>query len=180
MAVEFPTNKVVMIIAFENFRDEEFFVTKEVLESHGNKVDVASDTLGTAKGSDGADIFVDAALDKIDLDDYDAIVFIGGPDTLKRLDNKDSYNIAQAAFRAGKIVAAICIAPIILAKAGVLKNKNATVWSSRLNRKPIKTLKEYGADYKDEPVMVDGNVITANSKKAASDFGQAIVDKLKP
>ena len=78
-----------------------------------------------------------------------------------------------------KILAAICIAPAILAKAGVLEGKNATVWSSVLDKGPIKILEENGANYVEKDVVVDGNIITANGPQAASEFGRKIVEILK-
>lgn len=179
MSVEFPTNTVILVIAFADFRDEEFFVTKEIIEAHGNKVLVASDTLGSASSVEGSDVWVDLAVDKLEVEKYDAIIFIGGPGTLQRLDNKDSYNVAQAALRAGKIIGAICIAPVILAKSGVLKGKKATVWTTRLDKSAVKILKENEAEFEDNDIVVDGNIITASGPKAAKAFAETIVQHLK-
>ena len=78
-----------------------------------------------------------------------------------------------------KVLAAICISPIILTKAGVLKGKKATVWSSPLDKSWIKVLQESGqAIYQEEDVVVDGKIITANGPAAAGRFGQAIVEVL--
>ncbi|MEA3293043.1 MAG: DJ-1/PfpI family protein [Patescibacteria group bacterium] len=170
--------KVAMLIAFKNFRDEEFFITKEILEKEGINIDIFSADLGIAMGSQGGEVAVDKIIDKIEVSNYDAIVFIGGSGCLKYLDNKASYKIIQETISQGKILASICISPVILAKSGVLKGKNATVWSSELDKNPIRVLEKEGAVYQDNPVVVDGNIITGNGPLSVRGFGEAIVKKL--
>jgi protease I len=65
-----------------------------------------------------------------------------------------------------------------LAKAGVLKGKKATVWSSSLDRGPVKILKENGVIYEDKDVVQDGKIITANGPGAAEEFGQKLAEAL--
>jgi protease I len=76
-----------------------------------------------------------------------------------------------------KVIAAICIAPTLLAKAGLLKYKKATVWNG--DRMQEAFLKREGAIYTDEPLTIDGNIITANGPDAAEQFGKAIAEALK-
>jgi len=71
------------------------------------------------------------------------------------------------------------ISPVILAKAGALKGKKATVWSSPLDRSPIKILEAQGAEFVDEKVVWDGNIITGNGPDAAREFGKTIADALE-
>ncbi len=172
--------KVAVIVASENFRDAEYLAPKKILEDKGVKVKTASNKTGVAKGADGATIKVDLLVKDINPDEFDAIIFIGGPGALENLDNGISYNLARSAIEKGKILSAICIAPVILAKAGVLKDKKATVWSSPLDREPVKILEENGAKYVGEKAVVDGKIITANGPSAAEDFGKAIIKVLLP
>jgi protease I len=176
MPEKIPGNKkVAMIIAFKDFRDEEYFVPREILEKAGVEIKTASNKTGTATGADGGDVKVDLLVSEINLADFDAIIFVGGPGCLENLDNEDSYRITRETVSQNKILASICISPVILAKAGVLKGKMATVWSSPLDRSPVKILKEKGAIYQDESVVVDGKIITANGPQAAEEFGQTIL-----
>jgi len=170
--------KAALIIAFEGFKDEEYLKTKEKLEEAGIEVETFSNLSGTAKGADGTEVEIALTLRDLNVDDYDAIVFIGGPGALENLDNDQSYQIAQEAVSKNKILAAICISPVILAKSGVLNGKRATVWSSILDKSPIVKLEENGAMYVNQPVVVEGNIITANGPQAASQFGEAIAEKL--
>ncbi|PIP23942.1 MAG: hypothetical protein COX90_02420 [Candidatus Nealsonbacteria bacterium CG_4_10_14_0_2_um_filter_38_17] len=72
----------------------------------------------------------------------------------------------------------ICIAPAILAKAGVLQGKNATVWSSAMDKSAVKILKDNEAVFEDKPVVAHGKIITASGPAAAEEFGQVIVKVL--
>ncbi len=112
--------KVLMIIAPENFRDEELLHTREEQERAGTKVTLAS-TKTAAKGLLGARVTPDIKLDQVSLDDYDAVVFVGGPGASIYFDDKRALSISSEALGKGKKICAICIAPTILANAGVLK-----------------------------------------------------------
>ena len=171
--------KIAMLIAFKDFRDEEYFVPKEILETAGAEIKTVSTEMGEVIGSQGGEVEVDITLGELKVSDFDAIVFIGGAGALKYLDNEISYRITKEAISEKKILGAICIASTILAKAGVLSEKKATVWSSILDKKAIKILEENGAIYQDDPVVVDGNIVTGNGPEAAEEFGEAISSLLQ-
>lgn len=164
--------KVLMIIAPENFRDEEFFHTKESLEEGGLDVTVASTSKTAVSSIEKKQVEVDVLLDDA-TSDYDAIVFIGGGGAKIYFDNEKALNLAKEFFNDNKIVAAICVAPVILARAGLLNGKKATVWEGAAG-----DIKDLGADYTAEDVTIDGNIITGCGPKAAYSFGDAIVKAL--
>ncbi len=170
--------KAVMIIASKDFQDEEYLVTKDILERANVKVKTASNRIGAAVGSFGGETTVDILVKDINPTDFSAVVFIGGGGCLDYLDNENSYKVCRETISRNKILASICISPMILAKAGVLKGKKATVWSSPLDKYPIKTLEENGAIYEAESVVQDGKIITANGPSAAEEFGQTILEAL--
>ena len=168
--------KIIFIIPQKDFRDEEYFISKEVLESNGIKVVTASNERKIALGADGGEVPVDIEIKDIKIEDYEGLIFIGGPGSLTYLNNQQSHNLAIEAFKQGKIVGAICISPIILSEAGLLNGKKATVWSDSLNKEPIRLLQESGAEYLKEDIVVDGKIITANGPDSAKEFGQAIYE----
>jgi len=170
--------KIAMIIAFRDFRDTEYFLPKEILEKAGTKITTVSTKTGIAIGADGGDTQIDLLVENLNPADFDAIVFIGGPGALDYLDNENSYRVLRETVEKDKILGSICISPVILAKAGVLSGKRATVWSSPLDRSPVKILKENGAIYEDKDVVVDGKIVTANGPDAAEEFGQKLVEGL--
>jgi len=97
---------------------------------------------------------------------------------LQYLDNENSYRIAKETVQQNKVLGSICVGPVILAKASVLEGKKATVWSSPMDRGTIRTLEEGGAIYQEEPVVVDGKLVTANGPAAAQEFGEKLVEAL--
>lgn len=175
-----PSNfkKIIIVISSSNFRDEEYFIPKDIFIKNGFKVRTASNKLGMAIGVNGGDTLVDRLVSEVKIDEFDAVIFIGGPGTLKNLDNDDSYQLIKKTIKNNKILGSICISPVILAKSGILKNKKATVWSSNMDKSAIKILKENGAIYKEEPVVIDGKIITADGPSSARLFAETIIDIL--
>jgi protease I len=170
--------KAVMIIAFRDFKDEEYFIPKKIIEKGGVEVKTASNKKGLAIGSDGGEANIDLELEEVNVKEFDAIIFSGGMGALENLDNNLSYKVLDQALEQNKLIAAICISPVILAKSGILKGKKATVWSSSLDKKPVRILQENGAEFVKQNVVKHENVITGSGPWAAQEFGQKILDSL--
>jgi len=179
MTNELANKKILMVVAFKNFRDEEYFIPNETFEKNGYQVITSSDQKGEAVGSAGGTTEVDLLVQEVNPIDYAAVVFCGGPGMVNNLDNKNFQNLALEFQKQDKLVSAICIAPALLAKAGLLVNKKATVWSSSLDKSAIKILKDNGAIYEDKSVVIDGKIITANGPEAAKEFGEKIMEVLQ-
>ncbi len=169
------TKKIVMVIAFRDFSDEEYFIPKEILEKAGFEITTASNFSGIATGAYGGEIKVDILLDDLRVDDFEAIVFVGGTGAAKYVEDERIHSIIREFAEKNKVLAAICLAPAILARAGVLKNKKATAWLGPLDKTFIRVLEQEGAEYVAKSVVIDGKVITANGPTAAREFAQAIV-----
>ncbi|HBG61676.1 MAG TPA: DJ-1 family protein [Candidatus Omnitrophica bacterium] len=166
--------KAVFIIASENFQDDEFAQPLAVLEDNGVSVTVASTTTEEVTGMNGAKTTPDVLLSTIKADDFDAVVFIGGSGAAQYIDDPMAHKLAQDAIEQNKVLGAICLAPRILASAGVLTGKNATVYPTEGEK-----LKEAGVNYTANPVEQDGNIITADGPSSAKEFGEALVGLLK-
>lgn len=160
---------VLVVLAPEDFRDEEFLEPKAVLESKKATITVSSKGVKAAKGKLGASANIDKDIMAVNADDYDAVVFIGGPGASVYFEDTTALDLAKEAHEKGKVVAAICIAPSILANAGILEGKKATCFSSEASN-----LEAQGASYTGKDVEVDGNIITASGPAAAKKFGEAI------
>ena len=163
---------ILMIVSPENFKDEEYFIPKQVLENSKANIQTAS-LRETAASVDGKIIKTDLLLDEANANNYNAIIFIGGPGATVYFDNTDALNLIKNAILGNKLVAAICIAPSILANSGILKNKKATCFPSEKDN-----LVKKGAIYTGKPVEIDGKIITANGPLASREFGNAIVKAL--
>lgn len=170
--MDLGTKKIVMVIAPENFRDEEYFHTRESLEQKGIQVTTASTAKTAVSSVDKVKINVDKLLSEIH-SEYDGIVFIGGSGAKIFVKEEKALSLAQEYFENGKIVAAICIAPLILANAGILTNKSVTIWEGAR-----KELDNFAVDYTAKKVEVDENIITANGPHAAHKFGKKIAKSL--
>lgn len=165
--------KVLMVIAPKNFRDEEFFKTRVVLQSDGAQVVVASKTTKEVTGMLGGKTKPDVNLSAIKIKDYDALVFIGGSGTTVYFKDQKVLDLAKSVADQDKVVGAICIAPSILANAGVLGGKKATSFSSEKEN-----LESKGAKFIAQPVVADGKIVTATGPQAAEAFGQKLVEVL--
>ena len=166
-------SKALLIIAPNNFRDEELFDTKSALEESGVETEIASTTTNEAKGMLGGKAKPDISIDAVVVDNYDAVIFIGGSGSSVYFNNEKALAIAKQSYESVKITAAICIAPSILANAGILEGKKATAYSSEAGN-----LEAKGASYTGKAVEQDGKVITANGPQAARAFGEAIANNL--
>jgi len=163
----------VIIIAFEGFRDEEYVEPKKILEKAGIEVTTASSKVGIAKGKLGISVKVDISLKEVNILDYDAIIFVGGPGSYAYFDDPVAQGIARDAVKEQKILAAICAASAILANAGVLKGVKAACFAGVSD-----ILKEKGAVYDPSGLGVDGKIITADGPAHAKQFGEKIVKAL--
>lgn len=163
-----------MVIAPKDFRDEEFLEPKRIFEEAKAEVTVASKEVSEALGKLGATVKVDKDLGEISVDDYDALVFVGGPGSAVYFTDPEALKLAKEAHEAGKVIGAICIAPSILANAEILKGKQATAFPSEESN-----LRAKGAIYTGEPVTRDGKIITANGPQAAAKFGEEIINTLQ-
>ncbi len=170
--------KIAIIIAFRDFRDEEYFTPREILEKTGAEIKTVSNKIGTAIGADGGEVEIDFLVSEINPAEFAGLIFIGGPGCLKNLDNENSYKLAKETISQDKVLGAICIAPAILAKAGVLSGKKATVWTSPMNKSAVKILEDNNAVFEDKPVVADGKIITGSGPEAAEEFGRKIVEAL--
>lgn len=165
--------RVVMIIAPQNFRDEELFEPKQLLAEKGAEVKIASASLEIAGGMLGAEIQPDVLISDIDPDQWDAIILIGGTGASRYWEDTSVHSLLNEAVKQNKIVGAICIAPVTLANAGILSGKRATVHVSERQK-----LTDKGADCTLKDVQRDGNIITASGPPAAKGFGEAIAEAL--
>ncbi|MBW6468376.1 MAG: DJ-1/PfpI family protein [Coriobacteriia bacterium] len=164
---------VLMVIAPETFRDEEYAHPKEVLESRGATVVTASTQAGTCTGKLGMEAQATIAVSESDALDYDAVVFVGGAGAQVFFDDPYAHALARAARESKRVLGAICIAPSILARAGLLRGWPATAFESQKD-----DLEAHGAIWTGEPVTAEGHVITANGPEAARAFGAALADAL--
>ena len=170
---ELAGKKALFVIAPEKFRDEELAHPTTILKAKGCTIVVACSSTDEAKGMGGAKVKPDVLLKDVKAADYDAIVFVGGSGAKAYFDDEACHALAKAGVENEKVVAAICIAPSILARAGVLKGVAATAYRSQR-----RDLTAHGAKWVRESVVRHGKIITANGPKAARRFGEYLAQSL--
>ncbi|MHB1215243.1 MAG: type 1 glutamine amidotransferase domain-containing protein [Thiobacillus sp.] len=154
-----------LIISADHFEDSELMFPYYRLREEGLEVDVASISRGKIHGKHGYEVLVDKALRDVDPKAYDLLVLPGGkaPATLRK--EAAAIAIAEDFMRNNKPVAAICHGPQILISASVLQGRRATCYHSVADE-----LKQAGALYEDQAVVVDGNLVTSRQPDDLPDF----------
>jgi protease I len=175
-ATKLTGKKVLMVIPYTQFRDEEFFEPKAILEAEGAAVTVASTAVRTCHGTKGGTVQSQITIADAKAEDFDALVICGGPSVPDFLWNdKKLAELAAAVSAAGKVVAAISLATVVLAKAKLLAGKKATVY---FLPQAIQELKAAGATYVTDPLVVQQKLILAEGPTESKPFGQAILAAL--
>ena len=167
----------VAVLATDGVEQVELDRPWQTLEEAGAEPELVSLDAGTITAYDHIDKGdtrkVDAVVSDADPDDYAALVLPGGVinGDFVRAD-PDAVAFVKAFFDAGKPVAAICHAPWVLAEADVVRGRRMTSWPS------LQTdLRNAGADWVDEEVVVDGNLVTSRKPDDLDAFGAAIVEQ---
>jgi len=172
------SGKRVALLVTDGFEQAELTGPKEALEALGATAEILSAKTGKVTGwnhTTPADTFtVDKTFDVAKIEDYDAIVLPGGvvnSDTI-RLDEM-AVELVKDAARADKPIAVICHGAWILATADLVKGKTMTSWPSLTD-----DLKNAGANWVDQEVVVDGKLISSRKPDDIPAFNQKLIDAL--
>ncbi|MFH0966905.1 MAG: DJ-1/PfpI family protein [Methanobacteriota archaeon] len=167
--------KVLIAIPPEKFRDEELIEPVKVFQEAGVKYELVSSLAGVVMGSLGNKAKVNRTFEDVLLngtDEYYALMIVGGQGTLVHLwNNVDLHELVRIFNMKGKVVAAIDNAPVVLAKAGILKKKEATVVPGQTIREMMKE----DAIILDKAIVYKDRIVTANGYKSAVEFAKLIV-----
>lgn len=162
-----------LIISADNFEDSELLVPANRLKEAGVEVTVASLRCGTIKGKHGYKVAVDKTLDEVNPDDYAILILPGGAAPAVVRKEPKALEIARLFIARGKPVAAICHGPQILISAGLLQGRRATCYRSVADE-----LKEAGALYEDQEVVVDASLVTSRQPADLPAFIREIMKQL--
>ncbi|WP_067139267.1 DJ-1 family glyoxalase III [Oceanivirga salmonicida] len=116
---------------------------------------------------------VDKKMKDIDLNSYDMLILPGGAGTVNYFNSKELMQVVKEYNKENKYLAAICAAPSVLAKNGVLNGKNVTAFPS-----VISDLEKANANVINKGVVVDGKIITGQSAAYSIDFGLTLVETI--
>ena len=175
-------NARILILATDGFEQSELVVPKSELSAKGATVTVAAPdktrSPGKIRGWDetdwGSDVTVDLPLSQVKAEDYDALVLPGGvinPDKLRG--EPKAIETIKAFASSGKVIAAICHAPWLLAEADVIRGRTVTSVGS------IKTdVKNAGGQWSDREVVTDQGIVTSRTPKDLPAFVAKIVEEI--
>jgi len=167
--------KTVAVLLAEGFQDSEALEPKSFLEEHGAEVVILGPAVGEVKAYNSEQmVTIEKAVEEADVAEFDALILPGGkgPAVLRELEA--AVNFARDFMESGKPVAAICHGPQVLITAGVIEGRTLTCVSDIAEE-----VQEAGGEYVDEPVMVDGNLITSRVPDDLPAFNEAILKALK-
>jgi protease I len=168
--------KKVAILATDGFEQSELVEPRKALLAAGATCHVISPKSGPIKGWKGGDwgdeVDVDRTLREARADDYEALLIPGGvknPDTLRM--NTSAIAFVEAFVRAQKPIAAICHGPQLLIETGMVRGRRMTSYPS------LKTdLKNAGATWVDEQVVVDRGLVTSRNPDDIPAFNEGMID----
>jgi protease I len=170
------SGKKIAFLATDMVEQVELTEPWKAVEKAGGKPELVSLEEGEIQGFDHydkADTFeVDRVVSGVSVDDYDALVIPGGvgnPDTMRA--NEDAVAFVRDFSESGKPMAVICHGPWMLVEADVVRGRKLTSFES------IQTdLKNAGANWVDEEVVVDGNIVTSRSPDDLPAFNEKLLE----
>ena len=166
-------SKRVLILAEDNFRDEELVYPLYRMKEAGYRVTVAAKGKHEVHGKFGMPVSVDTDLSKIKATDFDAVIIPGGYAADKLRMYKEVLSIVKNMNTSGKIIASICHAGWVIASADIIRDRNVTSYIS------IKDdMVNAGGKWEDKEVVVDGNLITSRKPEDLPAFCKEIIKKL--
>lgn len=157
------------------YEDLEFWYPYYRMKEAGANIEIIAPKVDTYIGKVGLPAKADKSINEVSADDYDILIIPGGysPDHMRR--SPEMVSFVKDIYEQGKIVAAICHAPWLLASAGILKGKTVTSFFS------IKDdLINAGAKWVDQEVVVDGNLITSRNPSDLPVFCKTIIQTSVP
>lgn len=163
---------VLIILPAQDFNEQEYLIIINALERAHIKVFIASDAYALCSGSNGLKVKNDIQLYNIHESNFGGIIFIGGNGVRNYWNNSLLHSIARKFHLKKKPIGAICAAPIILAKAGLI-TECATCYPD-----DKKELERLGVEYKDNPVIISNNIITAKDPTTAGEFIKIFLNEL--
>jgi protease I len=166
----------VAFIMDEMFEDSEFKVPYERVTEAGHEAVIVGLEAGKkVEGKSGQEsVTIEKSIDEVSASDFDALVIPGGYSPDKIRTNAKMVELTRSIAADKKPVAAICHAGWMLAEADVIRGKTVTSWPS------IKTdLINAGAEWVDQEVVEDGNIITSRKPDDLEAFSKALLVQLE-
>ncbi len=164
----------VVVFMAQGFEEMELTITVDILRRAGVEAVIAGlvAEIGPVTGSRGIKMLPDITLEQVDPQQFNMAVLPGGIEGTRNLGESDKLlQLLKAMHKAGKKLAAICAAPAVLVKAGLLQDRRAT-------SHPAAAGHMLGACYCEDRVVIDGNITTSRAAGTTFEFAFALVEQL--
>ncbi|HCW04666.1 MAG TPA: DJ-1 family protein [Clostridium sp.] len=163
--------KKLLLFLAEGFEEIEALTVVDVLRRAEVEVDMCSLSEEYVNGAHNIKVKSDLHLDDLDQNNYDGLILPGGPGTDNLKNNVRVVQLVKDFYMNGKLTAAICAAPIVLAEAGIVNGHNITSYPTVQNFLD-------NSIYKEEAVVLDNNILTSRGPATALPFAFAILEAL--
>lgn len=155
----------------EGFEDIEALTVVDILRRAGITIDTVGVPGSVITSKSGVRVMVDRRLAELRAEDYDGIILPGGEKAVEILNRTTSLlDVIKKLDARGKLIAAICAAPSVLAKTGILEDKKATIYPGLEKQLPRP---------REDKIVVDRNIITSQGPGTAVEFALKLVETLK-
>lgn len=163
---------MIYLFLAEGFEEIEALTPLDILRRADQNIKTVGVGGKIITGAHGISVTADIMTDEVDFSNIDAVILPGGmPGTLNLKADKTVEKAVLTAYNSGRLVAAICAAPLILGNLGLLKNREAICYPGFENELE-------GAKISDNNLAISGNIITAAGAGVAAEFGFSILDYL--
>ncbi len=160
----------IMVLLAEGFEEVEFVTIVDILRRAGVEVTIVGLKAGSISGSHGIRVMPDTSMDSISGDQFDGLVLPGGYPGFANLgEDERVLELVREMSLSGRYLTAICGAPSVLSKAGVIEGKKVTIHPG------VRDLLTSGS-YVDQRVVVDGRVVTSQGPGTAMEFSLKLVE----
>lgn len=173
------SGKRIAVVATDYFEEAELTEPVKALKDAGAEIDIIAPHSGEIKGvkhvDPGQSVHIDKTLDEADPADYDALLVPGGAvnaDHL-RMDQKARNFITKMMGELGRPTAVICHGPWLLASTGLARGKKLTSYFTIQD-----DMRNAGANWVDEEVVKDGNLITSRNPEDIPAFSQTLIEAI--
>lgn len=166
---------MIAVFFADGFEEGEGIVPVDLLRRAGLEVKTISITdSNQVIGSHNIPVTTDLIWDEFVASDYDTLVLPGGLRGTENLSNfTPLHAVLNSHFVSGKLCCAICAAPTLFGKLGILNGKNYTCFPGLEDA-------SFGGNYQNTPLVHDGNIITGRAMNVSVDFAREIIKALKP
>ncbi len=164
---------ILLVLPSVDFNEQEYLIIYNSLIKNGYKVFIASDANAVCVGQNGLKVKNDVSFFNMREANFTALVLIGGKGVKLYWDNSQVHALARNFLKAKKIVSAICSAPVILARAGILNGINAVCFPD-----DKREIEREGAIFTDSPSVISKKIITGQGPSYANEFVNSLINEL--